>query len=141
MEIAEAAIPGCPSVADISPCACNGDLRTDRTSGTLWLHCPKESLGDAKISQVLQRTLSNGNGRQIRELVLWGNNLTAIPTEINHFNNLTLLHFDNNQISSISPGSLTFIAPSLHFISLDDNKITSIKQGALDGMDFGLQCF
>jgi len=63
------------------------------------------------------------------------NRLTKVPTQVAQFPLLNYIDFGNNQIAAIeSAGAFNFSVATLTYLSLKNNRITFIQDGAFQGI-------
>lgn len=120
----------CPPVEEYSPCICRDDIFDD---GALLLNCDSRNLDDQTASDLLDSFLAHqGDGQPvIRALRMEYNFLTKIPEQIKLFSELQELYLYENDIETISTGSLTFNAAE-KIVGLG-TKIKTIEPGAFVG--------
>ena len=125
----------CPLAAVIEPCRCES-LQYWNEEDKILLNCNGLNLGDEKISRILDQFISTPGLSPFTELLLTNNNLTRIPEQIRHFNQLSGLRLDSNQIRSIKKGSFNSIDRPLSRLSMKNNMINCIEPGAFSGIKF-----
>lgn len=67
-------------------------------------------------------------GKTVTSLTIDNTNLTTWPSWLQHFPHLQELSIDNNMISDVPDGALDLVADSLMSFSLDGNKLKAIPQ-------------
>ena len=120
----------CPVPADYTPCTCN-----DYGDGTIDLNCNVRNLNDVRASRILSAFLLTPGVSPVTALYLFSNQLTKIPGEIAHFNQLRYLSFGSNQITSVTSGAFNFSATTVKSLWLYGNQLTSIDAGVLEGKE------
>ena len=122
--------PVCPPANQINPCTCadSGD------GATLTLDCFNQGLPDNRVSTILDAFRANGIS-PLREVVLWQNQLTAVPTQIKDsiFPLLDTVDLDENQITTLAGGTFNFKAP-LVALYLNSNGLQTIAHNAFQGI-------
>jgi hypothetical protein len=116
-----------PNPNDYAPCIC----LDGRDGLTLYVECSNHNLDDTKISTILNSFLAPGIS-PLGGLILTNNQLTKIPDQLKQFTQLTYVDLDENKISSLTAGTLSFTA-RIDAINLGFNQLTTIAPGAFDG--------
>ena len=121
--------PVCPAANLIAPfsCADSGD------GTTLTLDCFNQGLTDSRVSTILNAFTVNGIS-PLREVVLWQNQLTTVPTQLrgSTFSRLDTIDLDENQITALASGTFNLNSP-LVALYLNINGLSTIAAGAFQG--------
>lgn len=103
------------------------------------LDCSYNNLVNKNASQILNLFIKKSNDFTLLRQVSFENNLlTQIPPEIRIFPKLTQLNFAFNLINSIGAADFNFKALNISDdetvqLLINNNKISNIEPGALDG--------
>ena len=113
----------CPDYDVIKPCVCFyvGE-------GSVQLYCKNQNLTDSEANDILNAFITSGSS-PLRELQMEGNQLTRIPDQLSHFldssSALKSLHFGQNEINSVTAGSIHFE----QYLDLSWNQLTNLEAG------------
>lgn len=121
--------PVCPPANQVNPCTCG-----DSGDGTtLTLDCFNQGLPDNRVSTILNAFTANGIS-PLREVILWQNQLTTVPTQLkgSTFPRLDTVDLDENQITTLAAGTFNFNAP-LAALYLNSNGLQTIAAGTFQG--------
>lgn len=127
----------CPPPGEISPCSCR-DLGSDGL--VIQLNCRSASLDDAKASQILDTMLSWPGVSPLRLLDMLDNRLTRVPSQLPQFVLLNSIDLSNNLITNVEANAFNFSTATLTSLSLSSNSISSIQEGAFQGIQFTSIC-
>ena len=121
----------CPPPDEISPCSCS-DLGGDGL--TVQLRCINSNLNDTRANDILETMITWPRVSPLRHLEMQNNRLTKVPTQVAQFPLLNYIDFSNNQIAAIeSAGAFNFSVATLTYLSLKNNRIIFIQDGAFQG--------
>ena len=122
----------CPPPDEISPCSCS-DLGGDGL--TVQLLCANLNLNDTTASDILNTMITWPRVSPLRRLEMQSNRLTKVPTQVTQFPLLNYIDLSSNAITSIeSSAAFNFSVATLTYLSLKNNKITYIQDGAFQGI-------
>lgn len=101
----------------------------------LALHCGDKRLSDEQVGDILQIFLSNSNtSSRLVRIDLARNNLTLVPKQIRHFQQLSKLDLGGNKITSIKSGDFNFTAAVDELsLFLHGNEISHIEPNSFLG--------
>jgi hypothetical protein len=121
----------CPPPGEIAPCSCT-DLGSEGL--VIQLNCYNMQLDDEMASQILDKMISWPRVSPLRRLDFSSNQLTRIPTQLPKFPMLNYVSLDGNQIASIDTKAFD-LETTFTSLTLNNNPITSVKEGAFQGKD------
>ena len=125
----------CPPEIAYTPCYCD-----EYSPGVLTLDCFARSLGDLRISEILDTFLTNiSTSSSLGELLLDLNRLTRVPNQIKYLPQLTLVSLDFNLITSIDSGAFNLCSDAainpIRYLGLASNQLATINSDAFQGVN------